>query len=146
MKVKLTSQDQEKIIDVKIKISGNDVVFSVGDNLSNAECEYHPERDELWVYHIITPEIQNRHKGYGSAILKAIERVAAVNGIAKVIGYYAPEDKHTFDAYTKNGYEVVSYNQYDKDADEYVEKIVNNFDFLEEDKEYIFLQEWAERE
>ena len=129
MKVKVISQKQEKIIQVKMRLDGNDIAFAAvddnGNPVANAECEFKSEEDNITIGHIVT-EPSNRHKGYGSALLKAIEYVAYQNYIYDIRGDFGPEDKHTIDAYIKNGFEIVNADEYSGIPDEKIYKIAGD--------------------
>ena len=130
MKVRVISQKQEKIIQVKMRLDGNDIAFAAvddnGNPVANAECEFKPAEDYILIYHIITPDPSDRRKGYGSAIFKAIEYVAYQNYIYDIRGDFAPEDKHTIDAYIKNGFEIVNVDEYSGIPDEKIYKIAGD--------------------
>lgn len=130
MKVRVISQKQEKIIQVKMRLDGNDIAFAAvddnGNPVANAECKFKPDKDNIWIYHIITPDPSDRHKGYGSALLKAIEYVAYQNYIYDIRGDFGPEDKHSYDAYIKNGFEIVNADEYSGIPDEKIYKIAGD--------------------
>ena len=129
MKVRVKSRGEEKIIQVKMRLDGNDIIlYAVDDNgnpVANAECEFKPEEDNITIGHIVT-EPSNRRKGYGSALLKAIEYVAYQNFIFDIRGHFGPEDKHTYDAYIKNGFQIVNADEYSGIPDERIYKIAGD--------------------